>query len=243
MSAKTINSILADPIKRANLERRFWSKVDRRGPNECWPWIAKAVISNIEYGAIAVKTGCVTGAHRVSWALSNGPISETAYILHTCDYPKCCNPKHLYDGTPADNARDMVDRGRHRTGEMTDDRVRRASETRRKNRAAGKHKQTDLQRETARKVMQRRWADAEWRKRFSEMISGENNPAYGKPRVISEETKKKIGDFHRGKKRSEETKSKLRKAAQNRQKISEATREKMRISALNRIAREKTYGG
>ncbi|TYP82056.1 helix-turn-helix protein [Blastococcus xanthinilyticus] len=33
-------------------------------------------------------------------------------MLHRCDNPPCCNPQHLYAGTPAQNTDDMVSRGR-----------------------------------------------------------------------------------------------------------------------------------
>jgi hypothetical protein len=33
-------------------------------------------------------------------------------IRHTCDNPRCINPKHLLIGTRADNNRDRADRGR-----------------------------------------------------------------------------------------------------------------------------------
>lgn len=36
-------------------------------------------------------------------------------VIHSCDNPPCCNPKHLRVGTHADNAEDRSRRGRHRT--------------------------------------------------------------------------------------------------------------------------------
>lgn len=36
---------------------------------------------------------------------------------HTCDNPPCCNPRHLIEGTFADNSRDAS--GRHRLSPQT----------------------------------------------------------------------------------------------------------------------------
>jgi hypothetical protein len=91
------------------VEQRFWPKVDIRGPDECWPW--QAGLSN-GYGEFA--TGKVDGkkiverAHRVAYRLTKGPLPpDKPDVLHTCDNPPCCNPAHLYPGTPLDNMRDM----------------------------------------------------------------------------------------------------------------------------------------
>ena len=64
------------------------------------------------YGKIAFK-GEARSAHRVAWILEHGdPPASTPQVLHHCDNPPCCRISHLYIGTPADNARDKVRRGR-----------------------------------------------------------------------------------------------------------------------------------
>lgn len=51
-------------------------------------------------------------AHRVAWELANGPIPAGMWVLHRCDNPPCCNPKHLFLGTATDNVADMMAKGR-----------------------------------------------------------------------------------------------------------------------------------
>ncbi len=55
-------------------------------------------------------------AHRLSFALNVGDLSDTDCVLHRCDNPPCINPEHLFKGTIADNVADMMAKGRHRTG-------------------------------------------------------------------------------------------------------------------------------
>lgn len=93
-----------------NLERRFWEKVDRRSPDECWPWLA----FRNESGYGMIRNGPMMAlAHRVSHVLHRGErVPVGLQVLHHCDRRSCVNPKHLYVGTNSDNVRDKVTRGR-----------------------------------------------------------------------------------------------------------------------------------
>lgn len=92
------------------LERRFWASTDKRGPDECWNWIA---YTKGGYGAIRVG-GRQKSAHRVSWELHNGSIGKGLWVLHRCDNPRCVNPAHLFLGTQVDNMRDMAAKARNK---------------------------------------------------------------------------------------------------------------------------------
>lgn len=110
------------------MSERFWKKVSTGLEHECWPF-----------------TGCRTGgrdgktyglftrsrkepgirsvyAHRMAFCLSQNiditTLEREIVIRHKCDNPICCNPAHLESGSQADNAGDMVARGRSRRGEM-----------------------------------------------------------------------------------------------------------------------------
>ncbi|HEY1309296.1 MAG TPA: HNH endonuclease signature motif containing protein [Vicinamibacterales bacterium] len=91
---------------------RFWAKVDRREPEECW---LRSGAAHGQMGYAAFKpTGwrVPMGAHRYSWLLHFGEIPAGSYVLHICHNPRCVNPGHLYLGTHAENMRDMVVSGR-----------------------------------------------------------------------------------------------------------------------------------
>ena len=110
-SKDAVLEALANPAKRASLERRMAAKVARGAPDECWDWTATATCFG-GYGAINAGRGPKLRAHRVAWVLAGGTLPHGAVICHRCDNPKCCNPAHMFLGTQAENAADMRAKGR-----------------------------------------------------------------------------------------------------------------------------------
>lgn len=102
--------------RRIPIEERFWSKVSMAGPDECWEWMGSRNTGG--YGWFKVGDRA-TGSHRVAFELTSGPIPDGLLIRHRCDNPPCCNPAHMELGTPADNAADRTERGRHHLAKVT----------------------------------------------------------------------------------------------------------------------------
>ena len=96
---------------------RFATKV-RAVESGCVEWAAHR--NALGYGVFRDRHGeSMKLAHRVAYALANGPIPDGLLVLHRCDNPSCVNVAHLYLGTDSDNTRDKLERGRMvvRTGE------------------------------------------------------------------------------------------------------------------------------
>lgn len=77
----------------SDLIARFWALVEKRGPDDCWPWKG---CCNKGYGMFRVgQKICL--AHRYSFLLANGflPKGRLMVIAHTCENSSCINPKHL----------------------------------------------------------------------------------------------------------------------------------------------------
>lgn len=90
---------------------RFVKKVSPPNEMGCSLWIASK--SRKGYGVFYPIRTTYTPAHRFAWELSNNKkIPVGMLVCHKCDIPACCNPDHLFLGTPSDNMRDMFSKGR-----------------------------------------------------------------------------------------------------------------------------------
>lgn len=104
------------PAHKIPIDVRFWSKVDRRGPDECWPWMGN--LHDAGYGMLWRTNTTRYRAHRVAYELLVGPIPAGLDIDHTCHnrdaaclggrtclHRRCVNPAHLEPVSNAVNAR------------------------------------------------------------------------------------------------------------------------------------------
>ena len=89
-----------DPPDESTVER-FWRKVRRCGPRDCWPW--RGSVDGEGYG-IFCTDGKVVAPRRFAWTLKHGPIEvrreeppgehELPRVYRTCDTENCVNPAH-----------------------------------------------------------------------------------------------------------------------------------------------------
>lgn len=90
---------------KGTLEERYWRLVDKRGPDECWPWQGK--VDDTGYGRMT-GDGHREYAHRIGYRLAYGEIAyaltidhtchnkdKTCWLDNTCPHRACQNPAHL----------------------------------------------------------------------------------------------------------------------------------------------------
>jgi len=92
---------------------KFWQRVDKsKGAAACWPWMGTRT-KKYGYGkARDPRLKFMTVAHRMAWEYENGPIPDGLFVLHHCDNPPCCNPRHHFLGNDLDNQTDKEKKGR-----------------------------------------------------------------------------------------------------------------------------------
>lgn len=90
---------------------RFRSKIQRKAPDACWEWMLR--LDKDGYGRFWLRGhNCIS--HRIAYFLHYGYDPGEALVCHSCDNPSCHNGHHLFAGTPLDNMRDKIAKGRAR---------------------------------------------------------------------------------------------------------------------------------
>lgn len=94
---------------------RFWSKVYKiPDSNGCLNWTAS---HRNGYGVFG-EYKKTHDAHRLAWRLTHGDVPPGMCVCHKCDNRSCCNVSHLFLGTPLNNMRDKMSKGRQLVGEQ-----------------------------------------------------------------------------------------------------------------------------
>lgn len=87
-----------------NLRKRYEKNI-KKLINGCWEWQTSP---SKKYPVLSRgRNRKDILVHRLSYQLHYGVNPGKLWVLHTCDYPRCSAPSHLFLGSPRDNVIDM----------------------------------------------------------------------------------------------------------------------------------------
>jgi len=93
---------------------RWWQNLKARiavDQNGCWLW--QGFVHPNGYGKVNLRGYGNLNIHRAVWIMKNGSLRTDQYVCHRCDVKRCCNPDHLWLGTPKDNIEDRDEKRRN----------------------------------------------------------------------------------------------------------------------------------
>ncbi len=110
---------------------KLWDRIDVSvglGPKgDCHIWCGFKVrgYGKFEIGRRTRGTRRNVSVSRLIWKLHhpNESLPPDIFICHTCDNPPCVNVAHLFPGTPQQNSKDMVRKGRQAKGDRNGSRL------------------------------------------------------------------------------------------------------------------------
>jgi hypothetical protein len=106
-------------MKKPNLLSDVWKHVDSsNGPDACWNWQKGRTSKG--YGRFCLCSK-MQKVHRLVWFIVHKVDPDSMDVLHACDNPSCCNPKHLFLGTKADNVKDRKSKSRPHGNKLGED--------------------------------------------------------------------------------------------------------------------------